>query len=82
MSSGVSLSSGPADKEAEATLPNPVSSSPSVSLPWWRAHRDLQDFLMSEVDPELSMVPLTAYCFMTGWMCAILPVFCLSCAIA
>lgn len=73
MSSGISLSSAAADKmaEAEATLPNPISSSPSVSLPWWRAHRDLRDFLMSEVDPELSMVPLTAYCFMTGWMCAI-----------
>lgn len=27
---------------------------------------------MSEVDPELSTVPLTAYCFMTGWMCAVI----------
>ena len=27
---------------------------------------------MSEVDPQLSMIPLAAYCFMTGWMCAVL----------
>jgi hypothetical protein len=27
---------------------------------------------MSEVDPELSTFPLAAYCFMTGWMCAVL----------
>ena len=72
MSSGMSLSSAPADKVAEAALPSPVSSPPSVSLPWWRTHRGLQDFLMSEVDPELSTVPLTAYCFMTGWMCAVI----------
>jgi hypothetical protein len=30
------------------------------------------DFLKSEVDPELSAIPLAAYCFMTGWMCAAL----------
>jgi hypothetical protein len=28
------------------------------------------DFLKSEVDPELSVIPLAAYCFMTGWMYA------------
>ncbi len=27
---------------------------------------------MSEVDPELASIPLAAYCFMTGWMCAAL----------
>jgi len=29
------------------------------------------DFLKSEVDPELSAIPLTAYCFMTGWIDAV-----------
>lgn len=72
MSSGVSSLPAPADKEAEGTLPVPVSSSPSTSLPSQSASRGLQDFLMSEVDPELSTFPLAAYCFMTGWMCAVL----------
>ena len=33
---------------------------------------NFHDFLKSEVDPELSAVPLAAYCFMTGWMCVAL----------
>jgi hypothetical protein len=28
----------------------------------------LREFLMTEVDPDLSTIPLAAYCFMTGWM--------------
>ena len=75
MSSGVPAP--PADranKISEATLPTPVSSPPSASLrwPWQDIHTQsgFHDFLKSEVDPELSAVPLAAYCFMTGWMCA------------
>ena len=48
------------DKIAEAVLPTPVSSP---------IHDGLYGFLKSEVDPELSTIPLAAYCFMTGWMC-------------
>jgi hypothetical protein len=28
----------------------------------------LREFLMTEVDPDLSTIPLAAYCFMTGWI--------------
>ena len=68
MSSAPSLSHAATAKAAEAALPAPVSSSsPSItnSMPWRGA---LQEFLMTEVDPDLSTIPLAAYCFMTGWM--------------
>jgi hypothetical protein len=73
MSSGVPSSPAPASKISEATLPTPVSSPPSASLswPWQGMQTSFHDFLKSEVDPELSAIPLTAYCFMTGWMCAV-----------
>jgi hypothetical protein len=53
---------------AEAALPRatPVSSSsPSIanSMPWRGA---LREFLMIEVDPNLSTIQLAAYCFMAG----------------
>jgi hypothetical protein len=80
MSSGVPAPprppAGPVNRISEATLPTPVSSPPSASLrwPWQDTHTQssFHDFLKSEVDPELSAVPLAAYCFMTGWMCAAL----------
>lgn len=74
MSSGVPSPPAPANKIAEAALPTPVSSPPSASLswPWQGMQSSFHDFLKSEVDPELSAIPLAAYCFMTGWMCAAL----------
>ncbi|KAI9508096.1 hypothetical protein F5148DRAFT_1299468 [Russula earlei] len=58
-------------KADEAALPTPVSSSPSSSLSPLHSWRGLRDFLMTQVDPELSTVPLAGYCFMTGWIDAI-----------
>ena len=75
MSSDPSLSHPAAKRVAESALPTPVSlsSSTSTHLPLWRgAHGGLRDFLMTQVDPNLSTIPLAAYCFMTGWMCAAL----------
>jgi hypothetical protein len=74
MSSGVPSPPAPANKMDEAALPTPVSSPPAASLPWpWQGTQsNFHDFLKSEVDPELSAIPLAAYCFMTGWMCAAL----------
>jgi hypothetical protein len=72
MSSDPSLSPPAAKTVADSALPAPVSSS-SSHLPLWRgAHGGLRDFLMTHVDPNLSTIPLAAYCFMTGWMCAAL----------
>jgi hypothetical protein len=73
MSSGVSSPpASAANKIAEAALPTPVSSTSSAtsSWPWQGMQSSFHDFLKSEVDPELSAIPLAAYCFMTGWMCA------------
>src|SRR6267154_1936709 len=74
MSSGVPSPPALANKIGEAALPTPVSSTPSASLRWsWQGMQsNFHDFLKSEVDPELSAIPLAAYCFMTGWMCAAL----------
>ena len=75
MSSGVPSPPSQENKIGEATLPTPVSSPPSASWPswpWQGMQSSLHDFLKSEVDPELSAIPLAAYCFMTGWMCAAL----------
>jgi hypothetical protein len=54
----------------DGALPPPASSSPLKSplSTLWRDN--LQDYFMTQVDPELSTIPLAAYCFMTGWMCA------------
>jgi hypothetical protein len=30
-------------------------------------------YLMQDVNPDLSTIPLTAYCFMTGWVCVFAP---------
>lgn len=67
----------PANKITEAALPTHVSSRSASSFPWpWQGMQSsFHDFLKSEVDPELSAIPLTAYCFMTGWMCAALTIF-------
>jgi hypothetical protein len=80
MSVGSSLSPAAARKAAEATtLPAPVispaTSMPSMSsrCPLWEVpsrRGGLKDYLMTTVDPERSTIPLAAYCFMTGWMCA------------
>ncbi|KAI9459168.1 hypothetical protein BJY52DRAFT_1266720 [Lactarius psammicola] len=49
-------------------LPAPVSSS-SPSTAYSSIRRGgLRDFLMTEVDPDRSTIPLAAYCFMTGWI--------------
>src|SRR5713101_4879341 len=75
MSSGVPSLPALADKmaEAEGALPTPVSSASAPSpWPWQGMQSSFHDFLKSEVDPELSTVPLAAYCFMTGWMYAAL----------
>src|SRR6266566_1586573 len=60
MSSGVPSPPAPANKIGEATLPTPVSSPPSTSWPWpWQGMQsNFHDFLKSEVDPELSAIPL------------------------
>ena len=74
MSSASPLSHAATAKAAEAALPAPVSSSsPSTanSLP---RRGTLREFLMTEVDPDLSTIPLAAYCFMTGWMFVSAPV--------
>jgi len=71
MSSALQLSHAAAAKAAEAAeaaLPAPVSSStPSTAYSSLR-RGGLREFLMTEVDPDLSTIPLAAYCFMTGWM--------------
>jgi len=58
--------------EAEAALPPPVSSSSSAALslspPWLDTRGGLREFLLTEVDPDRSTLPLAAYCFMTGWI--------------
>jgi len=56
-------------KALEAGLPVTVS---SHSLPWPVAPGWLKDYLMTQVNPDLSTIPLAAYCFMTGWMCVVL----------
>jgi hypothetical protein len=63
MSSGVPPPPAPTNKIAEATLPSPVSSPPSAPLPWpWQGMQiNFHDFLKSEVDPELSTIPLAVY---------------------
>ena len=75
MFSETSKSPAPGAKAAEAGLPLPVSSSPSASsyrLPLWPAPEGLKDYIMTQVNPDLSTIPLAAYCFMTGWMCVAL----------
>ncbi|KAH8993610.1 hypothetical protein EDB86DRAFT_2928827 [Lactarius hatsudake] len=67
MSSAPQLSHATSAKAIEAALPAPVSSStPSTTYSTPR-HGGLRDFLMTEVDPDRSTIPLAAYCFMT-WM--------------
>ncbi|KAH9075559.1 hypothetical protein EDB83DRAFT_2350767 [Lactarius deliciosus] len=54
-------------KAIEAALPAPVSSSaPSMTSTLRRGR--LREFLMTEIDPDGSTIPLVAYCFMTGWI--------------
>jgi hypothetical protein len=62
-------------KAVEAGIPIQASSSPSASSrsPLWPvAPGGLRDYLMTQVNPDLSTIPLAAYCFMTGWMCVAL----------
>jgi len=74
MSSENSKSPAPGAKATDG-LPVPASSSPSASSSrsslWAVAPGGLKEHLMTQVDPDLSTIPLAAYCFMTGWIDAI-----------
>jgi hypothetical protein len=72
MSSGVPSTPVPTNKIAEATLQSRVFFALCIIATWQGMQSNFHDFLKSEVDPELSAIPLAAYTFMTGWMCAIL----------
>jgi hypothetical protein len=66
-----SMSSAPSSTHAataKATLPAPVSSSHPSTIYSTLRRGTLREFLMTEVDPDRSTIPLAAYCFMTGWM--------------
>ncbi|KAI9432971.1 hypothetical protein H4582DRAFT_1990355 [Lactarius indigo] len=68
MSSAPPLSHTASAKAIEAALPAPVSSTtPSTTYSTLR-RGGLREFLMTEVDPDRSTIPLAAYCFMTGWI--------------
>ncbi|KAH9171076.1 hypothetical protein EDB89DRAFT_1974048 [Lactarius sanguifluus] len=68
MSSAPQMSHAASAKAIEAALPAPVSS-PTPSTTYSTLRRGgLREFLMTEVDPDRSTVPLAAYCFMTGWI--------------
>ncbi|KAH9077920.1 hypothetical protein EDB83DRAFT_2346989 [Lactarius deliciosus] len=68
MSSAPQSSHAASAKAMEAALPAPVSS-PTPSTTYSTLRRGgLREFLMTEVDPDRSTIPLAAYCFMTGWI--------------
>ena len=75
MSYETSKSPAPGAKATNG-LPVPASSSPSTSSSrsslWAIAPGGLKEHLMTQVNPDLSTIPLAAYCFMTGWMCVAL----------
>lgn len=35
----------------------------------------ISQYLKEDVDPEFATWPLTAYCFLTGWMCVFFFIF-------
>ena len=75
MSSQPSTLPAASPKAVEAGLSIQASSEPSASSrsPMWpAAPGGLKDYLMTQVNPDLSTIPLAAYCFMTGWMCVAL----------
>jgi len=62
-----------ATTQEKDSLPTPVQSKSTGSdVPESVSMNNIKRFLMQEIDTSRAAAPLTAYCFMTGFMCVVI----------
>jgi len=72
---GMPLPVSEGSSEKTQALPTPATAKhspiPIMDLSWMRSYSGFKRHMMGNVDPEASTVPLSVYCFMTGFIDAV-----------